>query len=259
MQRFFVPPEWLQNDRARIQGPTAHQIGRVLRLRPGDHIALLDDSGIEYVAELERVTPAEVTARVIERFRPASEPPFNLALYQALPKGKKMDWVLQKGTELGITAFCPLISRHSVPQEPVDAERLTRWRRIVAEAAEQSGRARLPRVEEVRSYSAVCQPAPRGVLALMASPEAGAMPLRHALEGLDETPCEVRLFVGPEGGFSSDEVEAAREAGMVAVSLGPRILRTETAPLYLAAVVLYALESPDGGESSAQAQAAVEQ
>ncbi|HHX64445.1 MAG TPA: 16S rRNA (uracil(1498)-N(3))-methyltransferase [Chloroflexi bacterium] len=247
MHRFFVLPEWLHNDHARIEGPTAHQIGRVLRLRPGDRIALLDDSGMEYLVELERISAKEVTARVVAAHRPDTEPPFELTLYQALPKGKKFDWVLQKGTEVGITTFCPMMTRHVVPQGHVPADRLTRWRRIVTEAAEQSGRARLPQVEPVQTFDEICRPAPEGTLALIATPEAGARPLQHVLEKERETPREVRLYVGPEGGFSDEEVMAAREAGIVPVSLGPRILRTETAPLYLAIALLYALERPNQG------------
>ena len=253
MARFFVPPEWLAVDPVRLTGPLAHQLGRVLRLRPGDRIALLDDSGWEYEAELLALGPREATARIVGRSRPATEPRRELILHPALPKGKKLDWVLQKGTELGATCFAPLLSRYCVPQGGEEgAARLERWRRIVAEAAEQSGRARLPRVLAPVEFAAACAEASAscpgaavysGALHLILSPDPTAAPLRRALAAREPLPAEmpVHLYVGPEGGFSPDELALAGASGLIAVSLGPRILRTETAPLAALAALGYAL------------------
>ena len=248
MARFFVPPEWLAADPVRLTGALAHQLGRVLRLRPGDHVALLDDTGWEYDAELLSLSAREVTARVVDRRQPAGEPGRELALHPALPKGKKLDWVLQKGTELGATVFEPLISRYCVPQGGEDgAAKLARWRRIVTEAAEQSGRTRLPRVSAPVTFAAACAAASSDALHLILSPDESALPLRRALAARPELGPDtaVHVYVGPEGGFSPDELELARSGGLVAVSLGPRILRTETAPLAALAALGYALGEMD--------------
>ncbi len=240
----FLVAEWLATDPVHLTGALAHQLGRVLRLRPGDHVALLDDGGDEYDVELLSLGAREVTARVVGRSRPAGEPGRELVLHPALPKAKKLDWVLQKGTELGATAFEPLVSRYCVPQggeEP--GAKLERWRRIVAEAAEQAGRTRLPRVAAPVDFAAACAAAAPAALHLILSPAEGALPLRLALAAREPLPpaLAVHLYVGPEGGFSPEELALAAASGLVAVSLGPRILRTETAPLAALAALGYAL------------------
>ena len=245
MHRFFVSPECLQGETISLTGPLARRLSRVLRLCPGDQVILLDDSGWAYKVELEGVGPDQVAAHLVGASQPQTEPSTRLLLYQALPKAKKLDWVLQKGTELGVSTFVPLLAQRSVVRrEERDAERkLARWRRIVTEAAEQSGRARLPKVLPPRSFVEACETPPPGALALMARVGDEAMPLGRALRPLLDraAPLEVRLFVGPEGGFSPGEVARARQAGIVPVSLGPRVLRTETAGLVALSAILYAL------------------
>ncbi len=232
-----------------LAGPLAQQISRVLRLRPGEHITLLDDSGWAYEAELVSVAPARATARLVGRTQPQTEPRVRLMLYQALAREQKLDWVLQKGTELGISVFAPVTTERSVVGARAYAGRakLERWQRIVIEAAEQSGRARLPQVMPIRSFHETCEPPPPGVLALIASVSAEARPLGPALRsaGIGDQHAqplrEIRLYIGPEGDFTFDEVALARQTGIVPVSLGPRILRTETAGLVTFSAILYGL------------------
>ena len=149
MQRFFVPPDALQAEPVRLGGDVAHQIARVLRLSPGSEIILLDNLGAAYLARLLTVTPREATAAIVDVVTPAPEWGVRLTLYQAVPRAKKIEWVLQKGTELGVNVFAPMISARCQGLSPddFDAAKLTRWRRIVAEAAEQSERAQLPVVQ----------------------------------------------------------------------------------------------------------------
>lgn len=244
MQRFFVPAEWLIEDPVTLSGDTAHQIAHVLRMLPGDECLLLDDSGWAYRLALEGFGPGRVTGRIVERLRPDTEPDVKVWLYQALLTERKMDWVLQKGTELGVAAFAPIATERSVHgrRDAVSEAKIERWRRIVREAAEQSGRAHLPELHLPRPLAAACADAGRdGTLALMAAIAPGALPLREILGTPEARSCqEIRLFIGPEGGFSPDEVETARRAGVVPVSLGPRVLRTETAGLVATTAILYA-------------------
>ena len=239
MQRFFVPPEWLAADPVVLTGPLAHQLSRVLRLAPGEQIILLDDTGWAYEALLEHVAPERALARIVARTQPRTEPRVHLTLCQALIAEQKLDWVLQKGVELGVSTFVPLATQRSLPAR-AGANKLARWQRIVTEAAEQSGRARLPRVEAPRAF-ADCLPPPEDALALIGWVDAEAEPLGQVLHALASPPSRVWLFIGPEGGFAPDEVQWARAAGVRAVSFGPRTLRTETAGLAATSALLYAL------------------
>ena len=255
MHRFFVPPEVLRDHQpgeiAYLPGALTHQLRRVLRVRPGERIELLDDSGWACEAEITALPGREAVVRIVNRTRPDVEPRFRLVLYQALPKHRKFDWILQKGTELGASAFVPLVTRHSDvrPDDRSSDSRIERWQRIVTEAAEQAGRTRLPRVLPVADLGEASQPPTEGVLALMPYEAEKDHSLEEALRPWQgAAPREVRLVIGPEGGFAPEEVALARERGLELVSLGPRTLRVETAALAALAIVLYAL-----GETSARA------
>ncbi|NLD45121.1 MAG: 16S rRNA (uracil(1498)-N(3))-methyltransferase [Chloroflexi bacterium] len=254
MHRFFVPPEVLRDrapgDIIPLPKDITRQLGRVLRARPGEQIELLDDSGWACQAEITALTGREGTVRLLDRSLPDVEPRLRLTLYQALPKHRKFDWILQKGTELGAAAFVPLVTRFSDvrPEERTSAGKVARWQRIVTEAAEQSGRTRLPQVLPVAGFDEACLPPPAGVLALMPYEGEQQLSLEEALRPWHGAPPhEVRLIIGPEGGFAPEEVALARQQGLALVSLGPRILRVETAALAALAIVLYAL-----GEGSAR-------
>ena len=246
---FFVDPQSIQGGRAELRGQVVHRIGRVLRLHPGDEIDLLDNSGFAYSARIVRVTRESVSAEVLGRWRPATEPRVELALYQALLKGQKMEMVLQKGTEIGVSIFVPVLSERCVSRpSAADLERrLGRWGDIVREAAEQSKRAVLPRVASLCSFEDACREAREADLAAMAweeEPSQGLGTLVRetgvaTLAGREPaTRPRVALLVGPEGGFSEREAQVAGGAGLRIASLGPRILRAETAALVAATVVL---------------------
>ena len=241
--RFFVPREWIQGSHVRLEAPLAHQVARVLRLRPGRQIVLLDGSGWAYRVKLGRVSATLVEGKVLARFAPKTEPSVRFVLCQALLKGKHFDWVLQKGTELGVKVFLPLFTRHGVVRGDEDfaKTKLPRWQRIVQEAAEQAGRAVLPEVRPPVEFPLACQVLPEGALALMSCLQEGTVPLREALAVGEKPPREVWIFVGPEGGFAKEEVALAQRRGVHLVSLGPRVLRSETAALAVMAALLYAL------------------
>ena len=242
LHRFFVPSEWLQHDPVSLGEEISHQLSRVLRLKPGDEIELLDNSGTAWRVRLVEVGARQCLAERLRCYQPETESQIPLILYQGLPSGRKLDLVLQKSTELGATRIVPLLASRSVQGERPEAggARLKRWRRIVQEAAEQSRRARLPEVSDIVSLDRAIQDIDTGDLCLVGAVEESAVGIRSALEG-HPLPASVRLFVGPEGGFDEDELALLRSAGAISVSLGPRILRTETAGLVMLAVVGYAL------------------
>ncbi|MBI4492538.1 MAG: 16S rRNA (uracil(1498)-N(3))-methyltransferase [Chloroflexi bacterium] len=236
--RFFVPAGSRSGDRVSFSPEQAHQMGRVLRLSEGDVVVALDGSGQEWLVRLERVAGATAQGGVVDA-RPAwGEPTTHVTLYQALVPREKLELVLQKGTEIGVSAFVPVATERSLARGPLSPERLERWRAIVREAAEQARRGRVPELAQALPLPQALAAADRAALGLFAW-ERSARPLAEVLHAGRPLARAVHLWVGPEGGFSEAEARQAEAAGLVSVSLGPRILRTETAGLVLAALVLF--------------------
>jgi len=249
MHRFFVPPSWIRGDRVSIVGPQAHQIRHVLRMRPGDKVVVLDNSGWEIETELQSVDGQEVAGVVVCRRLSTGEPRTKISLYQSVLKSKGFEVVLQKGTELGIVEFVPLISERCIVSDLDSLEKKrTRWETIVQDAAEQSRRGRKPLLRNSALLPQACERARQtGGLSLILWEEHGPASLRTLLRtappGREKhwPPFSINLFVGPEGGFDPGEVALARRYGVVPATMGPRILRAETAGLVAAAAVLYEL------------------
>jgi 16S rRNA (uracil1498-N3)-methyltransferase len=235
-RRFFVDPAAIGADRVELSDDLLRHISKVLRLADGDEVVLLDGGGGHFRCALEKPDGSAGSARILEQWH-EPEKGLDIQLVQALPKGEKYDLILQKGTELGITRFTPVWSERSVPLFDVKrgAKKLQRWQRIVTEAARQSGRKILPACDPVRPLADVlggCQQQ----LKLMLW-EDGAQPLSDGLP--EKRPESVALLVGPEGGFSRQEADIAQKAGFLPVTLGERILRTETAGFAVTAVLEY--------------------
>lgn len=207
---------------------------RVLRLRPGDQVMALDGAGLQHTVTLDTVTQGLTTGAIVGTEAAPGEPRVGITLYQALLKGDRWDYVLQKGTEAGITRFVPVIARRCIVQAEGPARR-QRWQRILTEAAEQSERGMVPALSDPMPLAGALQAA--GGLRLFAY-ERGVTPLRVALAR--RRPKEISVFVGPEGGFEREEAAAATAAGAQVISMGPRILRAETAGPALAFAILYA-------------------
>jgi len=246
MHRFFVPPEVLTHDPVMLTGEPAHHIGRVLRMRPGDRVLLLDNAGWAYEVELTRFERNRVEGRIVRKAPAGGEPQTRITLYQALLKGHGFELVLQKGTEVGIAEFVPILCERCIMGGLADMEgrRQERWEKIIRGAAEQSHRGRLPILRPPAPFAQALPQAARADLCLLPWEEAHGLSLRGAIEAHSAAggkPRSISLFIGPEGGLSAEEVQLARGAGIQPVTLGPRILRAETAGLVAAAAILYAL------------------
>ena len=240
MHRFFIPPQWIDQDRVVITGKQVHQLRDVLRMAEGDRILVLDNSGWQYEVELRRVDREQVEGIVREKSLSLSEPRTQITLYQALLKAEKFEFILQKGTELGIASFVPMVCERCVAGRAKDVSdrKLNRWKRIIAEAAEQSRRGKLPLLKPVLPFAQACQSA--AGFSLLAWEGEQALGLRAALRGQKAKDISsVNLFIGPEGGFSPAEVEFARACGVLPITLGRRVLRAETAGLVAATAILY--------------------
>jgi 16S rRNA (uracil1498-N3)-methyltransferase len=212
----------------------------VLRLRPGQHIVVFDGNGEEWELCLQQVGAEQVVGDIHARRAARGEPDTKIVLLQSLLKRDKFEWVLQKATEVGVTTIVPVITERSLVREkgPLKASRRERWQRILTEAAEQSHRGRVPVLEEPVTWDGGLQRASQANRALIACTHVETPPLSACIGDLPRG-ASVALFVGPEGGFAPDEVERARQAGTLPINLGPRILRTETAAVVAASLLLY--------------------
>jgi 16S rRNA (uracil1498-N3)-methyltransferase len=218
-----------------LEGPEAHHLAAVSRLRPGDHVCLFNGDGREYPAEITAVERRRIHLRVTEVAAPARELPFPLEVAAPVPKGDRAQFLVEKLTELGVTSFVPLTTRRSVvyPREA----KLEKLERHVIEASKQCGRNVLMRVGNLVDWETYCRGADQGGTRLVAHPEnrggKANMEKENRSHGL--APAAARLAVGPEGGFTEEEIAAARALGWQVMDLGPRILRVETAAMVLAA------------------------
>jgi 16S rRNA (uracil1498-N3)-methyltransferase len=246
LRRFFVPTGSLRARNVTLGPDLAHRLGRVLRLKRGDHVLLSEGRGRDYEVQLTGVSPYAATGIVIAEHPSPPEPEVTLVLFQSLIRANRFDLVLEKGTEIGVSRFVPVIAARSQMQgngEP-SSPRSERWDRIVVEAAEQCGRGRLAFVDPPRPFEDAIRLA-RGLKLLLYEGE-NRRGLGSYLRGLSRRPEAVSLFIGPEGGFEDAEVALAREAGAEIVSLGTRILRSETAGIVAVALTLDALGEMGG-------------
>ena len=248
MPRFFIDPSDMHDGQVVLRGENAHHAAYSLRLAPGDRIRVCDGVAV-HLCELVAFDSETATANVLSTSPIDSEPPFCAHLYQALPKGDKLDTVIQKAVECGVSAVTPFeSSRCIVRQKPeAEARKTERRARIAEEAAKQSGRGVIPAVSPTVSFSAMLDAAAKADLVLFCYEAEGTRPLRDILEAAERTfPTDrvpqIAIVIGPEGGFSPEEAATASKRGFAMTGLGPRILRTETASGFVLASLVYALE-----------------
>ncbi|HEA47014.1 MAG TPA: 16S rRNA (uracil(1498)-N(3))-methyltransferase [bacterium] len=247
MRRFFVEEKNIRENKVTIKGDEARHIAQVLRLKEKDKIKIFTGKGKEYLTEIIQSSKKEVIGKILEESRLDTEPPIEITLVQGIPKSDKMDFIVQKVTELGVKKIIPVITQRTVVKlnEEKSRARRNRWQRIALEAAKQSGRAIIPAVKEVISFIQALDNLNRESLNLIPWEEETSTSLKQVLKRhtshIPHSTSHITVFIGPEGGFTSEEVEAAKEKGAIPVSLGPRLLRTETAGLVTLTVILYEL------------------
>jgi len=241
MHRFFVTEEGLRGQQVVFAAPQAHQICNVLRMKPGEQVIVLDNIGCEYVVILTKISPQEVIGGVMSKQQTQNEPHTQITLYQSLLAREKFEWVLQKCTEVGVTCFVPIVTERSIVrrQEAVTQRKLSRWRRIVAEAAEQSERGRIPQIKSPVNFADAISGLDGFDRCLIGTPQTDGKSVREILRFGKTEPVNIALFIGPEGGFTDKEVRLAQANGVKPFSLGHRILRTETAAVVATSLILY--------------------
>ena len=245
MQHFFVPPSQVGEGGIRVEGPDVNHMKNVLRMRPGEELMVSDGDNRKYRCAVELNEEGAAYLKILEEEMADTELPSKIYLFQGLPKQEKMEWIVQKSVELGVCQVVPVMVRRCVVKldEKKAQKKVSRWQQIAESAAKQAGRDYIPKVEQVLPYQEALKMAD-GLDVLLIPYE-----LERDVEGSKEIIQAIRpgqsvgIFIGPEGGFEKEEVEAAIAAGATPISLGRRILRTETAGLTALSLLMFHLEA----------------
>ena len=244
MYRFFVRPEQIRDGNIEITGDDVHHIRQVLRMRPGEEVLVSSGDDWEYTCRITALEDERVSAQILDVQKPGRELTSRLYLFQCIPKGDKMEWIIQKAVELGVYQIIPVASRRCVVKlDGKKAEsRLARWNAVAASAAKQSKRMIVPGVMPLQNFSEALHRAKELDVRLIPYERAEGMAATRRLLGQIRPGQSVGILIGPEGGFEEEEVKAAEQAGFCSVTLGKRILRTETAGITALSVLMYLLE-----------------
>ena len=240
MHRFFVKKQSILKDRIIISGEDVQHISKVLRLKCGDRIVLCDGEGTDYIAAIESMAKDLIGAIILEKEASKSEPDINVVLYQGIPKSTKMDIIIQKCTEMGIKRIVPVFMARTVVRlesEKDEMKKAERWVKIAEEAAKQSGRGIIPVIDMPVTLDQALRSASGLDLVIIPYELETSLPVKEVLS--KNKAGSIGFFIGPEGGFEPVEVEKAKEMGAVPVTLGRRILRTETAGIAVLTSIMY--------------------
>ena len=243
MNSFFLSPGAIQSGKVTFPPDRSHQITRVLRLRPADRVFVLDNQGNRFLTKLTVIDPNATQGQIIEQVMISNEPVSEVHLFVALTQREKLEWIFQKCTEIGVKQFTPVVTERSLSQEmAANPRKLERWSKIVMEAAEQSQRERIPEIHPpLPLVDCLSDPAD---YKLVAYEDEKVLSVSDALPVT--VPAKVVVLVGPEGGFSAEEIDLLAGQGWRTISLGRRILRMETASIVACTLVLHHLGEMDG-------------
>lgn len=246
MQRFFVTPDQVGEDKIRIQGSDVNHMKNVLRMRPGEEVMVSDGNNRQYRCRVEDYPEGEAVLAILEAGLVDTELPSRIYLFQGLPKQEKMELIVQKAVELGVCQVIPVQTRRCVVKLDAKkaAKKVQRWQQIAESAAKQAGRGYIPVVSEVMTFQEALAFSETLDIRLIPYELADGMEgTRKILDGIRPGQ-SVGIFIGPEGGFEKEEVGRAVEAGALPITLGKRILRTETAGIAVLSILMYRLEKP---------------
>ncbi len=241
MPRFFVPEDDISDGKIKIKSGDAAHISKVLRLGEGSSVTVCDGRGFDYAAVIREIGGGEIICSVTEKRRSESEPPVAVTLYQGLPKASKMDVIIRKTTELGVSVVVPVAMSRCVTRvddKKTEAKKLDRWRKIAKEAAQQSQRGIIPEIRPIMTFDEAVQAMRESDLSFAPYECEDTRALKSALTSAGKHGT-VSFIIGPEGGFDLEEIEKLRTADIPTVTLGPRILRTETAGEAVLAMIMY--------------------
>ena len=244
MHQFFVTPMQVKEDHIYIEGLDVNHIKNVLRMKVGEALKVSDGNNRKYLCEIESMTAQQVCVRIVEEQQVDTELPSKIYLFQGLPKADKMELIIQKMVELGVYEIVPVSMKRSVVRldEKKARTKTARWNAISESAAKQSKRSIIPSVSEVLSFKQALERAKELDMLLLPYECAEGMEYTRMVVSKIKPGQSVGIFIGPEGGFDGDELKLAREAECNIITLGKRILRTETAGMMLMSVIMYNME-----------------
>lgn len=247
MRKFFVKSENVEEESIKIVGTDVNHIKNVLRLKPGSQIEVCNQETQEnFVCEITEMSKDCIQTKILEKVQAGAEGNVELHIFQGLPKADKMELVIQKGTELGVSKFIPVAFKRSIVKlsGKDEQKKIERWQKIAEVASKQSHRDLVPEIASVISVKNICQLVPEYDIILLAYEEETKHSMKQELLNIKYTKENLRIAVviGPEGGIEQEEVCELEKAGARSVSLGKRILRTETVALQVASIIMYELE-----------------
>jgi 16S rRNA (uracil1498-N3)-methyltransferase len=245
MRRFYLPSQECRSDHPALTGSQAHHAADVLRVKVGDHVAVLDGAGGELACRVETITRQKVQLEVQGR-RTEPPPPWRITLVQAIPKGKLLEAMIQKATELGVWRIVPLLSQRVTTHLEGDStkHKAEKWRQTAVEAIKQCGQRWLPQVDPPITLPAWLARGDKFDLTLVASLQDDRRHLRAYLPAGARRPQDLCVWIGPEGDFAPEEMEAIKGAGALPITLGPLVLRSETAALCALSIINHELSAP---------------
>lgn len=238
MQRFYITDNMICDGKITVCGDDANHISKVLRLKEGESILFCDGKNTDYYCSIESAEKSEVVAKIEKTEQNNTEPPISITLYQSIPKSDKMEYIIQKCVELGVKKIVPVDAKRCVARLK-DDKKLARWQKIADEAAKQCGRGERVTVEKPVPFKEAILKPDENVLKIIPYENEKDGNLKNILN--DNNANEFAVYIGPEGGFDDLEIEMALKNDVHSVTLGPRILRTETAPIAVISAIMYEL------------------
>lgn len=243
MSKFFVSSNQVKDDKIHIIGTDVNHIKNVLRYNISDEITVCAD-GINYIAQIIEINKQDIVCEIKEIIENVSESNVNITIFQGLPKAEKMEFIIQKGTELGVKEFVPVKFERSIVKLSGKDEnkKIERWQKISEVASKQSGRNIIPKIKNVNNIENVCKLIEKYDIVLVAYENEQDNFLKEELMNLKgKSNCNIGIVIGPEGGISEEEVKRLKESGAKIISLGKRILRTETVAIAISSIIMYEL------------------
>lgn len=242
MHKFFVQREFITEDTAVIEGDDVKHIYKVLRLQTGDKVSINDCHGNEYLGDINEINKKQVIVNLLEKLPINNESPVNIYLYQGLPKSTKMDLIVQKATELGVKEITPVVTeRVVVKSELSEFRKVDRWNRIALEACKQSKRSLLPVINTPIEFDELINNLTDMDMIVVPYENEDGYGIKNIVSDLNKNIKNIAVVIGPEGGFEEREIEILRSINAYIVTLGPRILRTETAGFVCVTMLMYEL------------------
>lgn len=237
MPRFHISNKNISKQEAIITGSDYRHIVKVLRLKQGEEIVLFDDNFLEHIGKIIEINTKEIKIEIIKSTEVTSESDVNITLLQGMPKGNKMDFIIEKATELGVNSIVPVVTERSQVRK---TNKLPRWQRIAMESSKQCGRVTAPKIHDAIRFEETGNHCGNSDLRLICF-EHSQIKLSDYINTMSQLPTNIIVFIGPEGGFSEFEIKSAMELGFSPIGLGPRTLRTETAAIVAVSILRFML------------------